>query len=215
VDPDVLGTPIMNFELIRGMKEAYEQAGLYAFVGMVFLVLLAFRAVRPALLALMPLAVGSLWTLGLMGLLQVKFNVANLIVLPLIMAPAVEGGIMIVYRYREEASKGWRPSPLPPSTGRAMVFSSLSTIVGFGSLMISDQQGIFSIGLLLTMGVASVLLASVTVLPSLLTILSTGEHARADATDTDDPPSPAAPPGSNAHQCQLRSTRADGRAHTR
>jgi uncharacterized protein len=122
---------------------------------------------------------------------------------------------MIIYRYREEASKGRRPAPLPPSTGRAVVFSSLSTIVGFGSLMISDQQGIFSIGLLLTMGVASVLLAPVTVLPSLLTILSTGEHAKADATDTDDPPSPAAQPGSNAHQCQLRSTRADGRAQTR
>jgi hypothetical protein len=74
------------------------------------------------------------WTLGLMGALQVKFNVANLIVLPLIMAPAVEGGIMIVSRYREESSKARRPSPLPWSTGRAVVFSSLPTIVGFGSL---------------------------------------------------------------------------------
>jgi predicted RND superfamily exporter protein len=184
----------MNFEFIRGMKEAYEQAGLYAFVGIVFLVVLAFRAVRPALLALIPLAVGSLWTLGLMGFFQVKFNVANLIVLPLIMAPAVEGGIMIIYRYREEARKVRRPSPLPQSTGRAVVFSSLSTIVGFGSLMISRHWGIFSVGLLLTVGVASVLLASVTVLPSLLTILSTIGRERADETDMDDEPSAAATP---------------------
>jgi uncharacterized protein len=209
VDPDVLGTPVMNFEFIRGIQEAYEQAGLYAFVGTVLLVLLAFRAVQPAFLALIPLAMGSLWTLGLMGLLQVKFNVANLIVLPLIMAPAVEGGIMIVYRYREEARKGRRLSPLPQSTGRAVVFSSLSTIVGFGSLMISRHWGIFSVGLLLTVGVASVLLASVSVLPSLLTILSTGENARADAIETDDLPSPAAQPGSNAHQRQPRPTLAN------
>jgi uncharacterized protein len=194
VDPDVLGTPVMNFELIRGMKEAYEQAGLYAFLGIVFLVLLAFRAVRPALLALMPLAVGSLWTLGLMGLLQVKFNVANLIVLPLIMAPAVEGGIMIVYRYREEASKGRRPSPLPQSTGRAVVFSSLSTIVGFGSLMISSHWGIFSVGLLLTVGVASVLLASVIVLPSLLAVLSARDSAKVDEIEPDDESSATAKP---------------------
>jgi uncharacterized membrane protein YdfJ with MMPL/SSD domain len=194
VDPDVLGTPIMNFEFIHGIEEAYEQAGLYAFVGIVFLVLLAFRAVRPALLALIPLAVGSLWTLGLMGLLQLKFNVANLIVLPLIMAPAVEGGIMIVYRYREEARKARRPSPLPPSTGRALVFSSLSTIVGFGSLMISRHWGIFSIGLLLTVGVASVLLASVTVLPSLLAIFSARGRGRTDETDADDQLSAAANP---------------------
>jgi MlaC protein/MMPL family len=182
--------------LIRGMKEAYEQAGLYAFVGIIFLVLLAFRAVRPALLALIPLAVGSLWTLGFMGLLQVKFNVANLIVLPLIMAPAVEGGIMIIYRYREESRKARRPSPLPQSTGRAVVFSSLSTIVGFGSLMISRHWGIFSVGLLLTVGVASVLLASVTVLPSLLAILSARGRGKTDEPDADDEPSAAANPAS-------------------
>jgi uncharacterized protein len=194
VGPDVLGTPIMNFELIRGMKEAYEQAGLYAFVGIIFLVLLAFRAVRPAFLALIPLAVGSLWTMGLMGLLQVTFNVANLIVLPLIMAPAVEGGIMIIYRYREEASKGRRPFPLPHSTGRAVVFSSLSTIVGFGSLMISRHWGIFSVGLLLSVGVASVLLASVTLLPSLLAILSARGREKTVGPDADDEPSAATNP---------------------
>jgi uncharacterized membrane protein YdfJ with MMPL/SSD domain len=194
VEPDVLGTPIMNFEFIRGIKEAYEQAGLYALVGIVFLVLLTFRAVRPALLALIPLAVGSLWTLGLMGVLQVKFNVANLIVLPLIMAPAVEGGIMIICRYREEARKRRRPSPLPQSTGRAVIFSSLSTIVGFGSLMISRHWGIFSVGLLLTIGVASVLLASVTVLPSLLAILSAKGRDKTDEPDADDRPSAAANP---------------------
>jgi uncharacterized protein len=172
VDADALGTPVMHFEFIRGMTEAYQEAGLYAFLGIVFLALLAFRRVRPTLLALIPLAVGSLWTLGFMGLLQVKFNVANLIVLPLIMAPAVEGGIMIVYRYREESRKSQMPSPLPQSLGRAVTFSSLSTIVGFGSLMISRHWGIFSIGLLLTVGVSAVLVASLTVLPSLLRLLS-------------------------------------------
>jgi uncharacterized membrane protein YdfJ with MMPL/SSD domain len=205
----------MNFEFIRGIKAAYEQAGLYAFLGIVFLVLLAFRAVRPALLALTPLAAGSLWTLGLMGLLGLKFNVANLIVLPLIMAPAVEGGIMIVSRYREESSKARRLVPLPQSTGRAVVFSSLSTIVGFGSLMISRHWGIFSVGLLLTVGVASVLLASVTVLPSLLAILSARGGARIDERATADEPSATAMPGTTGHQGRPRPTLADGRAATR
>jgi uncharacterized protein len=194
VDPYVRGTPVMNFELIRGMQEAYVQAGLYAFAGIVFLVLVAFRAVRPVLLALIPLAVGSLWTLGLMGLLQLKFNVANLIVLPLIMAPAVEGGIIIINRYREEASKARRPSPLPQSTGWSVVFSSLSSIAGFGSLMISRHWGIFSVGLLLTVGVASVLLASVAVLASFQAILSARGRGRADETDASDQRSAAANP---------------------
>jgi uncharacterized protein len=172
VDPDVLGTPITNLEFTRGIEEAYEQAGLYAFLGIALLALLTFRAMRPTLLALIPLTVGSLWALGLMGFFGVKFNVANLIVLPLIMAPAVESGIMIISRFREEQRKSRRPLPLPKRTGRAVVFSSWSTIVGFGSLMISRHWGVFSIGLILTFGVGSVLLASLTVLPSLLRLLA-------------------------------------------
>jgi len=148
--------------------------------GIVFLAVLTFRAVTPTLLALIPLAVGSFWTLGFMGLFQVTFNVANLMVLPLIMAPAVESGIMIVYRSREERRKSPRPVPLPKSTGQAVGFSALSTIVGFGSLMISRHGGILSIGLLLTFGVASVLLASVTVLPSLLALLSSRRGEKGD-----------------------------------
>src|SRR5262245_63148361 len=115
-----------------------------------------------------------------MGVLQMQFNVANLLVLPLIIAPAVESGIMIVYRACVEGKRSLLPSPLPQSTGRAVVFSTLSTIIGFGSLMISHHRGIFSIGLLLTLGVASVLLASITTLPSLLSILSATRRKTAD-----------------------------------
>ena len=182
VDPDVLGTPVTNFEFTRDIVEAYEQAGLYAFLGIAGLALLMFRALRPALLALIPLALGSLWTLGFMGLFQVPFNVANLLVLPLIIAPAVESGIMIISRYDEERRLSSCPRPLPKSTGQAVVFSSLSTIVGFGSLMISHHRGIFSIGLLLTCGVGSVLLAALTVLPSLLALLATTGPARSPAS---------------------------------
>jgi predicted RND superfamily exporter protein len=180
VDSDVLGTPVTNFEFTRDIAEAYEQAGLYAFLGIAFLIILTFRAMRPALLALIPLTLGSLWTLGFMGFFQVKFNVANLIVLPLIMAPAVESGIMIISRYQEERRRSRMPLPLPKSTGQAVVFSALSTIVGFGSLMISHHRGIFSIGLLLTCGVGSVLLASLTVLPSLLALLTARGRARSE-----------------------------------
>jgi len=194
VDPDALGTPITNFEFTHGITKAYEQAGLYAFLGIAWLALLTFRAVRPTVLALIPLAVGALWTLGLMGLVQVPFNVANLIVLPLIMAPAVESGIMIVYRYHTEGRRSLRPAPLPQSTGRAVAFSALSTIIGFGSLTISSHRGILSIGLLLMFGVSAALLASVTVLPSVLWLLSARRRQAAEAPGVpDEPPAVASP----------------------
>ena len=67
------------------------------------------------------------------------------------------------------------PLPLPQSTGQAITLASLTTMVGFGSLMISRHQGIYSLGLLVALGVGSVLLASLTVLPSLLALLASGQ----------------------------------------
>ena len=55
------------------------------------------------------------------------------------------------------------------STGQAVALFSLTTMVGFGSLMIAKYYGVFSMGLLLSLAVGSVLVASLVVLPMLLT----------------------------------------------
>ncbi|MBT4375284.1 MAG: MMPL family transporter, partial [Nitrospina sp.] len=43
-----------------------------------------------------------------------------------------------------------------------------TTMIGFGSLMVADYQGIYSLGLVLTLGVGCCLLASITLLPAML-----------------------------------------------
>ena len=61
---------------------------------------------------------------------------------------------------------------LSKSTGQAVLLSSLTTMVGFGSLMAADHMGVYSLGLVLTLGVGSCLLASITLLPALLRFCS-------------------------------------------
>jgi len=48
-----------------------------------------------------PLAVGSLLTVGLMALLGLRFNLGNLLTLPLMVGAGMENGIVLVSRYRE------------------------------------------------------------------------------------------------------------------
>jgi hypothetical protein len=178
VDPDAHGTPVTTFEFLRQMKEGYQWAALYAAAGVLFLTFLTFRAVRPTLLALIPLAVGAGWTLGLMGLLDVPFNAANLLFLPLIVGVGIDNGIYVVDRFRETENGDGTPAVLPRSTGRAISLASLTTIVGFGSLMLSSHRGIYSLGLVIALGVGSVLVASLTTLPSLLALVSKRAAAR-------------------------------------
>jgi hypothetical protein len=160
------------------MTEGYRMGAVYAVAGVALVTLLMFRAVRPTLLALIPLGVGTGWMLGLLGLLGVPFNAANLLFLPLIAGVGVHNGIHVAARFREIEKRIGVPAGLPPHTVRAIGLVSLTTIVGFGSLMVSSHPGIYGVGLVVALGVGSVLVASLTALPGLLALLARRTAAR-------------------------------------
>jgi hypothetical protein len=163
VDPGVTGSSLITFEAIRLMERGYRQATVYAFLLVGLLSWLILRRVREALLALLPLALGTLWTVGLMYVFDLPFNLANVFGVPLILGAAAEFGLNVVLRYLEGREHG---GPLVArSTVLAVLFNGLTTIVGFGSLMIADHRGIFGLGLLLTLGATATLVASLVVLP--------------------------------------------------
>jgi hypothetical protein len=166
VDPNVTGNAIHMFESTRLMKEGYVYGGIYAMVAIFIYLFLSFGSLRAALVVLLPVAVGSAWTVGIMDLINVSFNLANLVILPLIIGIGVVNGVHIVHRYREETDKSI--NVLSRSTGQGVVLSSLTTMIGFGSLMVADHQGVHSLGLVLSLGVGCCLVASITVLPSIL-----------------------------------------------
>jgi hopanoid biosynthesis associated RND transporter like protein HpnN len=166
VDPDVTGTPIITYEAIRLMERAYKQGTLYAVILVSGLTALMLRRGRETLLALSPLALGMVWTAGLMYVFDLKFNLGNVFGLPLILGAASEYGLNIVLRFMEGRDHG---GPLiARSTIMAVLVNGLTNVVGFGSLMLADHRGIFGLGLLLTLGTAASLIAALVVLPVLL-----------------------------------------------
>ncbi len=166
VDPNATGNAIHMFESTRLMKDGYVYGGIYAMVAIFIYLLCSFGNLRGTLVVLLPVAVGSAWTVGIMDLIDVSFNLANLVILPLIIGIGVVNGVHIVHRYREETDRNI--NVLSRSTGQGVVLSSLTTIIGFGSLMVADHQGVHSLGLVLSLGVGCCLIASITVLPSIL-----------------------------------------------
>ena len=166
VDPDVAGSPVTGYESIKAMKEGYVEGGMYALIAIVLVTFLTLRRVGDTLLAMLPLALGMVWTIGWMWLFGLRFNLANMIAVPLIIGIGVENGIHLLHRFREEGEGG--PNLVAGSTGQAVALFSLTTMIGFGSLMVANYYGIFSMGLLLTVAVGSVLVASLTVLPLIL-----------------------------------------------
>ena len=170
VDPDVTGSAVHMFNSTRLMTEGYINGGIYAMITIIIYVFVVFRNLRTVFFILLPVFVGSIWTLGIMDMFELKLNMANLVILPLILGIGVVNGIHITHRYREEKDKN--SVVLGKSTGQAVVLSSLTTMIGFGSMMVADHYGVFSLGLVLTLGVFCCLVASVTFLPALLKLSS-------------------------------------------
>jgi hypothetical protein len=130
------------------------------------IVYLDFRSIRMTLLALLPLFMSKLQLFGLMGLLDISLNPANMIVLPLILGIGVDTGVQIIHDYLREPY----PYRMNPSTAGALVINTLMNIVGFGGLMIASHRGLHSLGRVLTLGMACCLLSGL-VMPSFLRIL--------------------------------------------
>jgi hypothetical protein len=61
---------------------------------------------------------------------------------------------------------------LGKSTGKAVMVSGLTTIAGFGSLMLAKHRGIESLGFVMSVGVATCMIAALTFLPAILNLLN-------------------------------------------
>jgi uncharacterized protein len=148
------------------MERAYKQGTLYAIILVSGLTFLMLRRVKETLLALLPLSLGLVWTIGLMYVFDLKFNLGNVFGLPLIIGAAAEYGLVIVVRFMEGRQHGG--ALVARSTIMGVLVSGLTTITGFGTLMMARHQGIYGLGLLLTLGSAASLIAALIVLPVLL-----------------------------------------------
>jgi hopanoid biosynthesis associated RND transporter like protein HpnN len=170
VDPDAIGAPVTLYTFTRAFRDACIKAAVYATFFIFALLLVTMRNLIHAFLVFIPLIVGTAWTVGLMHVFKVDFNLANTLFLPLIVGAGIEYGIIIMHRWLQQGAGGGDMA-LPFSTAKGIILAGLTTTVGFGSLAISDHQGIHSLGILAMIGSLSVLAAAVLFLPAILQLI--------------------------------------------
>jgi predicted RND superfamily exporter protein len=131
------------------------------------------RRLSDVLLVLAPLVVAAIWTVATTVLLNLAFNFANIIVMPLLIGLGVASSVHIVARARElaEGTDASGGGVMDTSTSLAVLVAQLNTVAAFTTLAISDHQGLYSMGVLLGLSIFFVLIASLVVLPALLIAL--------------------------------------------
>jgi hypothetical protein len=175
VDPEATGKPFGTVEGLRAMKNGLQRAGIYAFFVIALILLIDFRSWRKMLLALAPLVVGVIFTLGIMGLFGIPLNPANMIAFPLILGVGVDNGVHVLHDYIMRRSE--KRTTISYAIGRGVLVKALTTMIGFGALMISTERGLVGLGFILMLGVGCSMLTALVLLPALLQVLSPRQPA--------------------------------------
>jgi uncharacterized protein len=168
VDPHATGEPVMVYESMTIMRDAYRSAFIYAFIAICVILLVAFRSLKFALIGLVPLVVGILFMVAGMWLFGISFNSANIIVMPLVLGIAVDSGIYIINRFRREDETA--ATVITSSTGIGVLLNTLTIMASFGALMVAHHQGVFSIGAVMSIGMVACQVAFMVTLPAVLTL---------------------------------------------
>ncbi len=164
IDPNVTDLPVTYLESMDEVVKAFEQAFSIALIAIALLLLLILRNIKDTLLVLLPLLLASLFTAAATVLLDVPFNFANIIALPLLFGLGVDNGIHMAHRMHYLQSKD--DNLLGTSEALGVFYGSLTTIWSFGSLTLMSHKGTSSMGILLAIGLLLSLVCSLVVLPA-------------------------------------------------
>ncbi|NPC73606.1 MMPL family transporter [Corallococcus exiguus] len=143
---------------------------LWSAAVVVFLVIFAsLRSFKRALLVAGPLFLGMTCLAGGMYLFDVQLNFINAVVLPNLLAIAVDNSVHLFHRYEEEGPGSL--GRVVRNTGFAAVVATLSNAAGYGALLVANHQGLRSIGQIALLGVVSTFLGTTVFFPAMLALL--------------------------------------------
>lgn len=157
-------------EFIRILRDDFNQLAFWSFVVVFAILLVAFGRIELAVLTFIPVLLGWLWTLGIMGLMGWDLNIIDIIITTFISGLGIDYSIFLArgmlhrYTYGEDVL---------PSYKTSIFLSALTTLLAIGALIFAQHPALHTIALIAIIGIGSVLLIPYIVLPLLFEIFIT------------------------------------------
>jgi len=156
----------LSSDIASVMRRDGPRATALSLFTVLVITLFSFRSLRLSLWAIASLLAGVLLMAGLAAALRMKLNFSNFVALPITFGIAAEYSINVLRRLLEDG--GADPTSALRATGGAVALCSITTIIGFGSLLVAEQQALFSFGVLAVSGEVTCLLTALVLLPALV-----------------------------------------------
>ncbi|WAS93815.1 efflux RND transporter permease subunit [Nannocystis punicea] len=128
--------------------------------------LVMFRSVAHAAIVLATVGSALGWLAAVFVAMGWTLNLFNLVALPLLVGMGQDDSLHIIHRYREEGTG--RLAHTMRETGGAVVLTTVTTVIGFSSMLFVDHIGLRSLGWTAVVGMTFCLVASLTLVPACL-----------------------------------------------
>jgi uncharacterized protein len=175
----VAGSLPLSSDILESVRHDGALASGTAFCGVVVVVLLLLRASAATFMVIGSLLVAVLWLAGAQMLLGVRINFANFIAYPITFGIGVDYAVNMASRWALDGRRSM--ASVVRTTGGAVTLCSLTTIIGYSSLLLAENQALFLFGLLAVLGEVACLSTAVIVLPAFVDWISSrtpGEAGR-------------------------------------
>jgi predicted RND superfamily exporter protein len=160
------GSAVVFAGMIRSILHDAPIATAASLGGVALLVVLLTPRRRGVVLVISILLMGVLWMVGAAAAAHERVNFLNFIALPITFGIGVDYGINILLRYKKEGEG--RIVPAVQATGGAVALCSLTTILGYGALLVAQNRALRSFGGLAILGEIATLAAALLVMPAFL-----------------------------------------------
>jgi uncharacterized protein len=170
------GLPVINHELGQRFIPQFLEGIAIGAVAVAVLIYLVFRTLRHTLLAMLPTAVGFVWSAGVLALLRVELDLFSLFAAVTFIGISVDYGIYVLYRYVFEGPHDM--GDVLTRTGPAIMIACVSALLGFGTLINSSYGPLRTFGIVSVVTLTCCLASSIVFLPAFVLLTERRASAR-------------------------------------
>ena len=172
VDPRATGTLMVVDTLLVGGLDRLPFAVSMILLGLLAILWFDLRRLRLVAVALVPLVLGSTVAIGTIIALGIPISILMLSAVPVVFGIGIDDGVHILHRWEEGVRGGQDVTRAVAATGKAILFTSVTTGLGFSILFLLNHRGLAGVAMLVLLGVGTCFVTSVTLLPVLARISS-------------------------------------------
>ncbi len=160
----VIDKRLITSEFMSILNDNFNKLIIISLIFVFVILLVAYGRIELTVITMIPIIISWIWTVGIMGIAGIEFNIFNVIIMTFIFGLGIDysifvmRGLLMQYKYGDSNIKSYKVSVL---------LSGITTLLGIGVLIFASHPALKSIAIMSIIGILSVIFITLTLLPAI------------------------------------------------